>query len=167
MRSRQHRQIDVFSGQRPQSAVQVAHRRQQHTVASLAQHQCVGQIVDVFRRAAEVQEVTDRIIKFDQPFTEKVLDRFDIVVRCRFDFLDASGILDREAVNEVIQALLDDGVERGQFGNTITVGEKLEPANFDENPITDEAVLTQTVAERVDLIGVAAIGRRERAQAVE
>ena len=55
----EHRQLGVQVGQLDEAVDDLVEGRQQHAVAAVAQHQRVGDVVDVFRGAAEVDELGD------------------------------------------------------------------------------------------------------------
>ena len=57
--ARQHRHVGELDGQATDGVGELAHQRQQNGVAAFAQHQRVGQVVDVFTGAGEVDEFVD------------------------------------------------------------------------------------------------------------
>ena len=81
------------------AAISVVHQRQQHLPPALAQHQGVGQVVDVLGGAGEVDEFADRLqlgVAGDL-LLEEVLHRLDVVVGGALDVLDPLrvGIVER------------------------------------------------------------------------
>ena len=56
----EHRHVGEFHRQFADGLGDLAHQRQQHAVATLAEHQGVGQVVDVLGGAGEVDELADR-----------------------------------------------------------------------------------------------------------
>jgi hypothetical protein len=87
--ARQHRLRGLGAGhvaQGPDHAVE----RGQEQLAALAQHQPVGEVVDVLAGAGEVDELQRRgqLGIVAQPLLDQVLDRLDVVVGGALDLLD-------------------------------------------------------------------------------
>ena len=82
-----------------------------------------------------------------QSFTNEILDSFHIMVGRCLNFLDPLGVIDRKIVDNVVKDVLHHRGQRRQFWNRGIVGKALQPANFDEYPITDQAILTEDIAE--------------------
>ncbi len=104
----QHRLVGMALGHFADGVDEAVHRRQHDRRACLFQHQRVGEIVDVLRGAGEVQELADLGdlgVRFGL-FLKEILDRLDVVVGSRLDFLDAPGIGDREAGDNIVQELI-------------------------------------------------------------
>jgi len=139
------------------------HLRHQGVSASRPQHQCVGKVVDVLGGACEVQEILERtgLRAVTELLADVVLDRLHVVVGLRLDRLDALGVVEGEVVDEVVEDVLHHRGQRLEFRQRRRVGEALQPANLDQHAEPDQAVLAQNVAEIVDLVGIASVGRRE------
>ena len=92
--AREHRHGSELDGQLADSFGRLAHQRQQYAVTAFTQHQGVGQVVDVFTGAGEVDELAD-FIQFWQLgclFLEQVLHGFYVVVGGALDFFHALGV---------------------------------------------------------------------------
>ncbi len=76
--------------------------RQQHAVARVAQHQRVGEIVDVLAGAGEMHELVGlgQFGMIADLLLDEILDRLDVVVRGRLDRLDALRILQRKDIGQ-------------------------------------------------------------------
>lgn len=81
------RQIDEITNER-------IHRRQEHVVASRLQHQRVGEVVDVFRRAREMHELSmgGEARNGLELGLDEILDRFDVVIGGRLDLTHGRGV---------------------------------------------------------------------------
>ena len=93
---------------------------QNHLVAAFTQHQGISQVVNIFRCAGEMHELTHGIqlgIAGDF-FLDEVFDGFHVVVRCAFDIFDTLRIFFREIINQPVKNLVDVITERRHFGNT-------------------------------------------------
>ena len=77
--------------------------------------------------------------------------------------LIALGIIEREIVHNVVEDVFHDGGSGASSGPTLR-REALQPAHFDQHAEADQAVLAEYVAEPADLVGIAAVGRREGSQ---
>ena len=104
----EHGHVGESMGQAAQFIAQAAQCRRHDLRARIAQHQAVGQIIDVFRSAGEMDEgqrtgergfVTDFL-------TQEIFDRLHIVIGGAFDGFDAACGFEVE--------LRDDGIELGQ-----------------------------------------------------
>ncbi len=58
----------------------------------------------------------------------------------------------------MIENVLHHGRQRRDFGDGFFVGQALQPADFDEDPEANQAVLAEDVAKPVDLVRVTAVG---------
>ena len=128
----------------------VVQQRQQRLVACLAQHQCIGQVVDVLRRAGEMNEFTYRLqfrVAGDL-FLEEILDRLDVVVGGALDILDPLGVLLTELVDDVVQHALRMRTQWRHLGDPVVLCQRLQPAHLDDNPVAYQAVLTENRAQR-------------------
>ena len=114
-----------------------------------------------------MQEILERLRfrSVAEAFANEILDRLDVVIGGRLDVLDAFGIVEREVVDDVVQHVLHD---RRTIGPSSVicglVRQALQPAHLDQHPEPDQAVFAEDVAEAVDLVGIAAVSRREGSQ---
>ncbi len=119
MGARQHRHVGELDGQAADGVGELAHQRQQNGVAAFAQHQRVGQVIDVFAGAGEVDEFVD-LGQFRQLLgllLEQVLHGFDVVVGGALEFLDTLGVLQLEVLRQLIQQRIGFGGEGRDFRN--------------------------------------------------
>lgn len=155
----QHGDVGEAHGEIADGVGQLAHERQDHLVAAFAQHQGVGQVVDVLAGAGEVDELAD-LGQFRQRgglLLEQVLHGLHVVVGGAFDFLDALGMLELEVFGELVQQGVGFGGEGRHFRNAGVGGEALQPAHFDLDAETDQAVFTEDRTQGAGFAGVAAI----------
>jgi hypothetical protein len=106
----QHRQLGVLVGQLDEAVDDLVEGRQQHAIAAVAQHQRVGDVVDVFGGAAEVDELGDAgdFGVVAEALLEPVLHGLHVVVGGGLDGLHGLAVGDREVG--------DHGVELGHGG---------------------------------------------------
>ncbi len=124
---RQHGHVGEAMGQHADLAGDLAHQWQQHLVTAFAQHQGVGQVVDVLGGAGEVDEFAHRS-QFRQVgdlFLEQVLDGLDVVIGGALDVLDALGLLDAELGGQLVQQGIGLGGEGCDLGNARVGGQAL------------------------------------------
>ena len=94
VRARQHADGGMLDGERIEQPADGLERGQQHARARRLQHECVRQIVDVFRSRAEVHPFqlsgtcTQRLKSGANP----ILDRLDVVIGAQFERLDRRDI---------------------------------------------------------------------------
>src|SRR5690554_2161643 len=165
----QHRLFGVFLGQFSQLVDHLFHAWQQAMVQAFAQHQGVGQVVDVFGGAGEVYEFGHcvQLGHVCDLFFDQVFDRFHVVIGGAFDFLDALGIGQAEFADQLVQESVGFGRECRHFGNGGVRGQFLQPADFDGYPVTDQAVFTEDAAKYADFTAVASIDRGNGGQGGE
>ena len=166
VRAGEHRQLGVVVRELAHRGDHLVHLRQQGLGASLAQHQRVREIVDVLGGAGEVDELTDRLqlgIASDL-FLEEVLDCLHVVVRRALDVLDALRVLDGEALDDALQQMGRVLAERRHLADRRIGGERLQPADLDQHPVPDEAVLAEDRPQFRSLAGIAAVDGGNRGQ---
>ncbi len=103
--ARQHRLIGMAMGEVADGGDGLVHQGQQHLIAPGLDHEAVGEVVDVFRGAGEVDELPD-LGEFGvarDPLLQEVLDRLDVVVGGALDLLDALGVREAEVVCDRIE----------------------------------------------------------------
>ncbi|KPW88614.1 hypothetical protein ALO79_200004 [Pseudomonas syringae pv. castaneae] len=95
---------------------------------------------------------------------EQVLDRLDVVVGSAFDLFDALGVLQREILCQGVQHRVGFGGKRRDFADGGVGGQALEPAHFNQDAGTDQAVLAENRAQGLGFAGVAAVYRGNRSE---
>jgi hypothetical protein len=142
---------------------------QQHPVPALLQHQGIGEVVDVFRGAGEVNEFG---AAGDFPvaagfFLQKIFDRLDVVIGRRLDLLDTPGIGLGKVRNDTVQQFLGGGREGRHFLYLFVIAQRHQPADFHEHAVTDQAVLAEERPEFSGFVLVAAVERRQGGQWIQ
>lgn len=157
--ARQHRHVGMLVGKRTDRFGDLAHQRQQHVITARAQHQRVGQVVDVLAGAGEVDELADvgQLRQLCSLLLEQVLDGLDVVVGGAFDFLDALGVGQLEIAGQGIENGVGLGRECRHFTDLRVSGQALQPAHFDQGAETDQAVFAENRAQGLGFAGVAAV----------
>jgi hypothetical protein len=164
--AREHRHFGVLVGQGADGLGDLAHQRQQHVVAAGAQHQGMGQVVDVLAGAGEVNELADvvQLRQLGGLLLEQVLDGLDVVVGGALDFLDALGVLKLEIAGQLVQRGVGFGAEGRHFADLRVSGKALEPADLDQGAETDQAVFAEDRAQGLGFAGVTAVYRGNRSE---
>lgn len=165
VRAREHRLRGVRVRERDEAPVHRAQRGQDHVLARAGEHHAVRRVVDVFRRACEVDEFA-RLLELDlalDGFLQPVFDGFHVVVRHALDFLDARGVVRGEALDELQQELLGGFREARHFGEA-GARQRDQPVHLDGDAVAHEGGFGEPVAQRLGLAGVAAVERRERGE---
>ncbi len=159
MGARQHRHAGELDSQCADGVGDLFHQRQQNGVAAFAQHQGVGQVVDVLGGAGEVDEFADRgqFRQLGGLLLEEVFHGLDVVVGGALDLFHTLGVFDGEVLRQLVEQGVGFGGEGRHFGDAFMGGQALQPADFDQNAITDQAVLTEDRAQRCSFAGIAAI----------
>ncbi|MNQ27164.1 hypothetical protein D3C85_404160 [compost metagenome] len=105
MGAREHRHVGEFHRQLADGFGGLTHQRQQHGVATFAQHQGVGQVVDVLAGASEVDELADlvQLRQLGGLFLEQVLHGLDVVVGGALDLFHTLGVLEGEIVRQLVE----------------------------------------------------------------
>lgn len=144
----------------------LAHQRQQHFVTAGAQHQGVGQVVDVLAGAGEVDELADlgQLRQLGSLLLEEVFDRLDVVVGGALDFLDAFGVLELEVGGQAVQQGVGFGGECRHFADLRVGGQALQPAHFDQGAETDQAEFAENRAQGLGFAGITAVYRGNRSE---
>ncbi|MNM73172.1 hypothetical protein D3C81_848900 [compost metagenome] len=164
--ARQHWHVGEADGQFADGVGGLAHQRQHHVITAFAQHQGVGQVVDVLAGAGEVDEFADlgQFRQLSGLLFEQVLDGLDVVVGGALDLFDALGVLQREVFRQGVEHSVGFGGERRHFADGRVSGQALEPAHFNQNAGTDQAVLAENWAQGLGFAGVAAVNRGNRSE---
>ncbi len=167
VRARHHRDVGVSMREVDEPPADRGERRQQHVVARGLDHQAVRRVVDVFRRAGEVDELAcagefggDVRGRRREALLQPVLDGLHVVVRDGLDGLDACGIIGREAGFERLDPGTRRGRERTQLGEAC-IRQCDEPRQLDPHPMLHEAGFGQQRTQAVDLRRVASVERRQ------
>ena len=164
--ARQHRHVSELHRQLTDGVCQLLHQRQQHVVTAFAQHQGVGQVVDVLAGAGEVNELAD-LVQFWQLgglLLEQVLHGLDVVVGGALDFLDALGMLDGKVLGQLVEQGVGFGGEGRDFRDAFVGSQALQPAHFDQYAATDQAVFAEDRAQGAGFAGVAAVDGGNRGE---
>ena len=156
MGTRQHRLVGVLVGQVGDRLDHVVHLRQQGLAAALAQHQGVGQVVDVLGGAGKVDELADRL-QFgiaDDLFLEEVLHRLDVMVGGALDVLDPLGVLHAEVLEDPVEQLGGVFAEGRYLGDRRFGSQRLQPADLHQHPVPDQ---TEFAEDRPQVDGFGAV----------
>ena len=164
--ARQHRHVGELNRQFADRLGGLAHQRQQHAVTALAQHQRVGQVVDVLAGAGEVDEFVDgsQLRQLLGLLLEQVFHGLHVVVGGALEFLDALGVLQLEVLGQAVQQRIGFGGEGRHFRNAGMLGQALQPAHFYQDAVLDQAELAEDRAQSVCLAGVTAIDGGNRGE---
>ena len=121
----------------------------------------MGQIIDVFGGAGEVDEFGHRLqLRVTrEPLLDEVLHRFHIVIGGGLDVLDASGIDLVEVVDDLFQQFIGLPGKGRHFGDARVSSQALQPADFHQYPALYQAELAEYLAQRDGLTAVTAIDR--------
>ena len=150
VRAREHRHRGVLACEPGHRIAQRAHRRQQDPGAGIGEHQRVREVVDVLRRAREVDELAGggELGQACHPLPNEVLDRLHVVVRLALDGLHPLRIVEREGVRDLLQNLFRRRGERCQRVELRPRRERPEPPHLDRDPISNQAELARDGAQR-------------------
>ncbi len=163
VRAGHHWQSGMFRTHRTQLRGQFTHLRLQNFVTRRAQHHCVSEVIDIFRCASEMDEVTNvpGIGTIADTLADVNFDRLYVVIDGCFDFLDAFCIVLVEIIDDVIEHILHHGGQWREFRDARLIGEPLQPTYLDQYPITDQSVFAENIPEGTDLVSVATVDRGE------
>src|SRR5690606_26651959 len=122
----------------------------------------MGQVVDVFGGAGEVDEFVHRLQfrKVLHLFLEQILHGLYVVVGGALDFLDPLGVLKLKVINQTVQQLIGLLGEWAYLRHTWVCCQTLETENSNLNAKTDKTVFTEYAAQAGGLAAVTAINRR-------
>ena len=123
----------------------IVHQRQQGLVARLAQHERIGQVIDVLGGAGKVNEFADRFqfLVAGDFLLEEIFHRLDVMVGGALDVLDTLCIRFVEFFNEVIEHMVGVVAERRHFTDVFLSRQRLQPADLDLHAMTDQPVLAE------------------------
>src|SRR5690606_21329666 len=76
----------------------------------------------------------------------------------------ALGVGDREVFSQGVEDCVGFGGKRRDFGNFRVCGQALEPAHFNHDAKTDQAVFAENWAQGLSFAGVAAVYRGNRSE---
>ena len=108
MRARQHRDCGVLASEPARRLGQIPHRGQKHLRARVGEHHRVGEVVDILRRAREVDAFTcaGQLGRIRNPFPDEVLDGLDVMIRLALDDFHPPRIVEREAAHDAVEEAL-------------------------------------------------------------
>ncbi len=162
----QHGNISKLYGQIADLVGNPAHHWQYHFVTPGAQHEGMGQVVDVLGGAGEVDELGDGI-QFGQGlglFLQQILHRFDVMVGGAFDFLDALGMAQLEVVYQTVEQGIGLGGERLDLGDARMGSQTLQPTHLNLYAEAEQTIFTEDTAQGGSLAAVTAINGRYGSQ---
>ena len=164
--ARQHRGGGALVGERDQGVDNLAHRRQQDFLHAVAQHQRVGEVVDVFRSAGEMHELAygPEFLMVGKTLLDEILHRLDVVIGGGLDILDAARVRLAEVGGDGVQSPGRRGRQGGYFGNALVGRQALQPAHLHQHPAFDQAEFAEDTPQGRRLAAVAAVDGRYRAQ---
>ena len=167
MRAREHRERRVRVRECAQIGGDRFEHRQQHRSARLAKRDSVREIVDVLGRAREMDEFRDaRDFRHVRELLLKpVLHGLDVVIRRPLDRLDARRIGSRERRRDRRDARLRGIGERGHLGDRRLGRQREQPRELDADAVANQREFAELVAQRIDLVRIPAVERRQRGQA--
>jgi hypothetical protein len=121
----------------------------------------VGEVVDVFRGAGEMDELAHlhHFRDAGQAVFHPVFDRLDVVVGDLLDILDRLGVGLRKIVRQRVQLCEGSRGEGWNFGDGGLVRERLEPFDFHLDAIADQGILAEIGAQVGYLAVVAPVKR--------
>ena len=134
---------------------------QKHTVAAVTQHECMAEVVDIFRGTGEMDEFIDglELGSSGDFLLEKIFDRLDVVIGGALDLFYAFCVTGSEVADDLFQLLVRLRAEGRNFDD-LRIGSKcLEPADLDNHPVANESVFTENLPEGFRLAAVASIDR--------
>ena len=140
VRAGEHRQIGVRMRKRAQRGRDVLERWQQDRAPRLDQHEPVRKVVDVLRRAREVDEFGDLsdLRNPGEPLLLPIFDRLYVVVGRALDHLYAFAVGRRECRGCCVGCRACRRGERRDFGNLRFLGERDEPCDLDAHAGADQ-----------------------------
>ena len=141
MGARQHGLVGAAVGKVGNGVDNLIHHGQQHLTACFAQHQTVGEVVDVFGGAGEMDEFTDRfqLAVAGNLLLEKILHRLHVMVGGALDVLYPVGVVVVEIIDDSIEDMGRMFTQFGNFGDAGMGGKHLQPADFHQHTMADEA----------------------------
>mmetsp|Transcript_7277 Transcript_7277/g.17738 ORF Transcript_7277/g.17738 Transcript_7277/m.17738 type:complete len:294 (+) Transcript_7277:491-1372(+) len=103
----EHRDAGVAMRHRPHVPDQGVHPRKDHLVPGLAEHERVGEVVDVLAGAGEVQELGDgpQLLAVLDPLLQEVFDGLHVVLGHALDLLHALAVREAELPVDVVEVL--------------------------------------------------------------
>jgi hypothetical protein len=135
----------------------------QDLVARIAQHQGIGEVVDVLGRAGKMEKLAQAPVRVRRGklFLEKILDGLHVVVCLALDGLDAHRLVQRQPGGEGIQAHPGIALDRVELHDAWLVGKRQQPAGLDRDPVTNQAVLAEYGPQAGGPARVATVHRRD------
>ena len=129
----------------------------------------IGVVLIALAFAGKVDEFADigQFRQLGSLLLEQVLNGFDVVVGGALDLFDAFGVLQREVFGQFVQNGVGFSGEGRDFRDGSMCSQTLEPANFNQDASTDQAVLAENWAQGLGFAGVAAVNGGNRREGRE
>jgi hypothetical protein len=145
-----------------QHAAETLEHRQQQRCACVLEHERIGEVVDIFRCAPEVQpfKLCRRRAARMQFAAQPILDRLDVMVGTGFDLFDRRDVGRIRIFTERPQQFACRGRQRGQCVHGGTRRQRQKPGAFDANAFAHQSGLAEYPAHIGELAGIAAVERR-------
>ena len=132
MRARQQRLLGMQAGLGLDGIADFLQLRQDHLFTSTRQHQGVRGVVDVFRGAGKVNELSGggQLGVLGHLFFQPVLHRFHVVIGGALDRFDTGSVLFREVLHQALEHITGLCGEGGKFRQA-RIGQADQPGHFD------------------------------------
>ena len=132
---------------------------QQGAAQAIAEHQRMGEIVDVLGSAGEMYELCDgrQFALAAKALLDEILHGFDIVPGGFFDALDRRGVVDGKTLGDGCEFVERGGGQRGDLGDAAVAGQGEQPAHLDQHTAPDQAVLAEHLREMAGFVRVATV----------
>ena len=168
MGSGQHRNRGIAVRHLGQLVDDLLHLRMDYLVTQLLEHQRIGQVVDVLGSAGKMQEFADpgQFAVVCNPFLEKVLNRFYVMIGSRLNGLDSLCIGQTKLINDCVEGLFGGVCECRHLRDVRVSRQHLQPANLDDCAVMNQAVFAESQADLVYFACVSAINGADRGQGV-
>ena len=161
VRSTEHCNVIGRGSERSYCVDQPFHVRNDQFVADVFERQCVRKIVDVLRRAREVNkfDVRREFGKVSQLLLYEVLDGLYVVVGGALDRLDARAVSGSEIRLDPVNRLARRCAQRRKLVDRGFVGQMLEPAQLDADTVTLQPEFTNEFGESRKAVAISPVQR--------
>jgi hypothetical protein len=133
----------------------------QDRVARIAQHERIGEVVDVFRSAGEVEELAQPAagIRGRELLLEEVLDGLHVMVGFALYGLDALRLVQRQAGGERLQQGQGLAFDRLQLDDAGLRGQREQPACLHRDAVANQPEFAENGSQPCGPAGIAAVHR--------